>query len=130
VSAVSAPIPVEELQSNALQARLVYASSWLGKVVFPSGEEAYICPWDLVVLFRGRLGVYRITVPNWESVPPYRAWCDAGCNHFYVYVMRRDSDQAKRVRVDGKRVYAVLDGPTVRFVIASRTKGVGAPWKA
>ena len=122
-------IPLEELLENAASAKLVYASSFLEKVVFPNGEEAYVCPWDLIVLFRGRRGVYRITLPSWESVPPYRAWCDAGCNHFYVYVMRKESDQARRVRVHGKRVYAVLDGPTVRFVVASRTKGMGAPWK-
>jgi len=122
-------IPLGELEENAARARLVYANPFLERVVLPGGEEAYICPWDWVVLFRGRLGAFRITLPNWESVPPYRAWCDVGCNHFYVYVMRKSSDQAKRVRVDGKRVYAVLDGATVRFVVAARGKGVGAPWK-
>jgi len=122
-------IPLEELLENAARARATYISPFLERVVLPDGEEVYICPWDLIMLFRGRLGVYRITLPSWESVPPYRAWCDAGCNHFYVYVMRKESDQARRVRVHGKRVYAVLDGPTVRFVVASRTKGMGAPWK-
>jgi hypothetical protein len=42
--------------------------------------------------------------------------------------MRKGSEQARRVQVTGKRVYAVLEGPTVLFVVAARTKGMSAPW--
>jgi len=121
---VEGRIPEGELAENAGRARLVYASPLLERVVLPTGEEVFICPWDRVVLFRGGAGVYRLTVPGWEQ----RAWCEAGCNHFWVYVMRKLSPEALRVRIHGKRVYAVLDGPAVRFVIASRVKGLGAPW--
>ena len=121
---MSEPIPLEELQANAQQAKLVYASPFLEKVTLLSGEEAYECPWDLVPLFRGGLGTYRLTLSDWS----YRAWCEQGCNHFYVYVMRKGSEQARRVQVTGKRVYAVLEGPTVRFVICTRIRGMSAPW--
>ena len=117
-------IPEGELAENASLARLVYASPRLERVVLPAGGEAYLCPWDRVALFVGRLGVYRLTVPGWER----RAWCSAGCNHFWVYVMRKGTQQSLRVRIHGKRVYAVLEGPSVTFVIASRVKGLGAPW--
>jgi mRNA-degrading endonuclease RelE of RelBE toxin-antitoxin system len=121
---VSERIPVEVLASEGGSARLVYASPFLERVVLLSGEEAYECPWDLVPLFRGRLGTYRLTLESWD----YRAWCEQGCNHFYVYVFRKGSEQARRVRIGGKRVYAVLEGPTVLFAICSRTKGMSAPW--
>ena len=120
----SGRIPEEVLRSEAQRAVLVHVSPLLERVVFPWGEEAYACPWDLVVLFRGRRPAYRLTVPNWGD----RAWCDLGCNHFRVWVVPRGSPEALRVLVRGKRVYALLDGETVRFVVASRTKGVGAPW--
>jgi hypothetical protein len=118
-------IPLEELELNASKARLVYASPFLERVTLLNGEEAYECPWDLVPLFRGRYPVYRITLASWN----YRAWCEQGCNHFYVYVFRKGSEQARRVQVAGKRVFAVLEGPTVLFVVAARTKGMSAPWQ-
>jgi len=121
---VGGRIPEGELVENAGRARLVYANPLLERIALPAGGEAYLCPWDRVALFRGRLGVYRITVPSWIT----RAWCEAGCNHFWVYVMRRFSPEALRVRIHGKRVYAVLEGPSVTFVIASRVKGLGGPW--
>ena len=121
---MSEPIPLEELQANAQQAKLVYASPFLEKVTLLSGEEAYECPYDLVPLFKGRLDRFTLTLSDWS----YRAWCEQGCNHFYVYVMRRGSEQARRVQVTGKRVYAVLEGPTVRFVICTRIRGMSAPW--
>jgi hypothetical protein len=121
---VSEPIPLEELQANAQRARLVYASPFLERVVLLNGEEAYECPWDLVPLLKGRLDRFTLTLASWD----YRAWCEQGCNHFYVYVMRKDSEQARRVQVGGKRVYAVLEGPTVRFVICTRIRGMSAPW--
>jgi hypothetical protein len=121
---VSEPIPLEELQANAQQAKLVYASPFLEKVTLLSGEEAYECPYDLVPLLKGRLDRFTLTLSDWS----YRAWCEQGCNHFYVYVMRKGSEQARRVQVTGKRVYAVLEGPTVLFAICSRTKGMSAPW--
>ena len=121
---MSEPIPLEELQANAQQAKLVYASPFLEKVTLLSGEEAYECPYDLVPLLKGRLDRFTLTLSDWS----YRAWCEQGCNHFYVYVMRRGSEQARRVQVTGKRVYAVLEGPTVRFVICTRIRGMSAPW--
>jgi hypothetical protein len=121
---VSEPIPLEELELNASKAKLVYVSPFLERVFLLDGEEAYECPWDLVPLVRGRYPVYRLALESWD----YRAWCEQGCNHFYVYVMRKYSEQARRVQVTGKRVYAVLEGPTVLFAICSRTKGMSAPW--
>jgi hypothetical protein len=121
---VSERIPLEELELNASKAKLVYASPFLERVLLLDGEEAYECPYDLVPLFRGRLGTYRLTLGSWD----YRAWCEQGCNHFYVYVMRKGSEQARRVQVTGRRVFAVLEGPTVRFVICTRTRGMNAPW--
>jgi hypothetical protein len=121
---VSERIPLEELQANAQRAKLVYASPFLERVVLLNGEEVYECPWDLVPLFRGGLGTYRLTLASWD----YRAWCEQGCNHFWVYVFRRGDPRAERVRIGGKRVFAVLEGPTVLFAICSRTKGMSAPW--
>jgi hypothetical protein len=121
---VSERIPLEELELNASRAKLVYASPFLERVVLLNGEEAYECPWDLVPLFRGGLGTYRLTLASWD----YRAWCEQGCNHFWVYVFRRGDPRAERVRIGGKRVFAVLEGPTVRFVICTRIRGTSAPW--
>jgi hypothetical protein len=125
VIAVSDPIPVEELQANATNAKLMYISPLLERIILLDGREAYICPWDLAALFHGTLNTYTLTLTDWVE----RAWCAQGCNHFWVYVMRRNSPQALNVKIDGKLIYAILDGPTVRFVIAARTKGIGAPWR-
>lgn len=121
---MSEPIPLEELQANAQQAKLVYASPFLERVTLLSGEEAYECPWDLVPLLKGRLDRFTLTLSDWS----YRDWCEQGCNHFYVYVFRRGDPKAGRVRIGGKRVYAVLEGPTVLFAICTRTRGMSAPW--
>jgi len=121
---VSERIPVEVLATESQSARLVYASPLLERVALLNGEEAYECPYDLVPLFRGKYPCYRITLASWD----YRAWCEQGCNHFYVYVMRKGSEQARRVQVAGKRVFAVLEGPTVLFAICTRTRGMNAPW--
>ena len=67
---MSERIPVEVLATESQSARLVYASPFLERVVLLSGEEAYECPWDLVPLFRGGLGTYRLTLASWD----YRAW--------------------------------------------------------
>jgi hypothetical protein len=122
---VSERIPVEVLATEGRGARLIYASPLLERVVLLNGEEAYMCPWDLVPLVRGRYPVYRITLGSWD----YRAWCDQGCNHFYAYVFRKWDPKARRVQVTGKRVYAILEGATVLFVVAAKTKGMSAPWQ-
>ena len=122
------PIPPEVLAAESRSVRLVYASPFLERVFLLDGEEAYECPWDLVPLVRGRYPVYRITLERWPTEPPYFSWCEQGCNHFYVYVFRKWDPKARRVQVTGKRVFAVLEGPTVLFVICTRTRGMNAPW--
>ena len=121
---MSERIPEEELQLNAASAALVYASPRLERVFLLDGVEAYVCPWDRIVLFR-RIGPrWRLEVPSWEV----RDWCEAGCNHFWVYVFRKGDPRALRVKIHGRGVRAILEGPSVVFVVASRIRGIGAPW--
>jgi hypothetical protein len=123
---VSASIPLEELQANAQQAKLVYASPFLERVLLLDGEETYECPWDLVPLFRGKYPYYRITVADW-SAP---SWCEQGCNHCWVYATRRGSPQDLKARVTGRWTLAVLEGPSVRFYIYLHKKaGYYSPWR-
>jgi hypothetical protein len=119
-------IDLEAIRREAGNLSLVWASPRLATAVLQSGELAYLCPWDWVVLFSGDGVRYRLRLSDWAR----REWCGDGCNHFRVYVLRRGSPEAARVAVGGRHVYAVLDGETVRFVVAARTRGLGAPWRA
>jgi hypothetical protein len=119
-------IDLETLRREAVSLSLVWASPRLATAVLQGGELAYLCPRDWVVLFSGDGIRYRLRLSDWAR----REWCAEGCNHFRVYVLRRGTAEAARVRVGGRHVYAVLDGETVRFVVAARTGGLGAPWRA
>ena len=114
----------EELYEESQNAVLVFhRPEFIIKTI--GNTKIFICPVDIVELFRVENGVAKINLPKdaWYA----RETCPIGCNHFRWFVYSVDEIDLK-IKYWVRHVYAILKGKKVVFILDRRKEGFRAPY--